>query len=119
MSESITRLESLLLIASNTMAPHLNQVEEAEDDKMRTNRAKHLARVATEYRQLLYHVSKAEEKSCKFVEEIQWVISQIQDHVVGLTDLNPADRPRQIHSFHGFKQSLFDDTLIFDRYSER
>ena len=41
--------------------------------RMRPNRAKHLGRVAAEYSQLLYHVSKARADKCAFVDEIQWV----------------------------------------------
>jgi len=37
------------------------------------NRAKHLARVAAEYSQLLYHARKAEDAQCVFVDEIRWV----------------------------------------------
>jgi hypothetical protein len=40
---------------------------------MRGNRAKHLGRVAAEYSQLLYHISKAQADKCAFVAEIQWV----------------------------------------------
>jgi hypothetical protein len=39
----------------------------------RENRAKHLARVAAEYMQLLYHVTKAQTEQSAFVDEIQWV----------------------------------------------
>jgi hypothetical protein len=39
----------------------------------RSNRAKHVTRVAVEYTQLLYHVSKAHEEKCAFVDELQWV----------------------------------------------
>jgi len=39
----------------------------------RSNRAKHIARVAAEYMQLLYHVSKAREESCAFIDVLQWV----------------------------------------------
>jgi hypothetical protein len=41
--------------------------------RSRSNRAKHLGRVAAEYTQLLYHASKAREEKCVFVDEIQWV----------------------------------------------
>ncbi|KAF8499882.1 hypothetical protein F5888DRAFT_1905895, partial [Russula emetica] len=45
----------------------------------RGNRAKHLVRVATEYTQLLYYVSKAQaDARSAFVDEIQWRISRIQ-----------------------------------------
>ncbi|KAF8497032.1 hypothetical protein F5888DRAFT_1803643 [Russula emetica] len=47
--------------------------------RLRGNRAKHLVRVATEYTQLLYHVSKAQaDARSAFVDEIQWRISRIQ-----------------------------------------
>lgn len=39
----------------------------------RGNRAKHLARVATEYTQLLYHIRKARADKCASVDELQWV----------------------------------------------
>ncbi|EMD37937.1 hypothetical protein CERSUDRAFT_50066 [Gelatoporia subvermispora B] len=74
-SESITRLESLLLVRSS-----------------RGSRAKHLARVATEYTQLLYHVSRACTGRCAFVEESQWRIDRIKstlssdlDHLFAVT----------------------------------
>ena len=99
----MTRLESLLLIASPEegggpqrldnvkLPPYLTT---ADDDNIedrfisftlpfclfnnssprtRGNRAKHLGRVAAEYTQLLYHVSKARAAKCVFVDEIQWV----------------------------------------------
>jgi hypothetical protein len=44
------------------------------NNRPRGNRAKHLVRVATEYTQLLYHVSKAQaDARSAFVDEIQWV----------------------------------------------
>ncbi|KAI0047760.1 COG complex component [Auriscalpium vulgare] len=88
-SESVTRLESLLLIAApdNASSPQLKSMpltstmsgEDAQDDRSRGSRAKHLGRVATEYTQLLYHVSKAQaETQSAFVDEIQWRINRIQ-----------------------------------------
>ncbi|KAJ7218018.1 COG complex component [Mycena pura] len=87
-SESVTRLESLLLIASpqdveqsrldNSRPADLHFVEESVDDRTRGNRAKHLGRVATEYIQLLYHASKARMEMCVFVDEIQWRIDRIR-----------------------------------------
>ncbi|CAL1707275.1 unnamed protein product [Somion occarium] len=92
-SESVTRLESLLLIATpsedeqnstefsvgtlkgSTRAGHH---EDSLDDRSRTNRAKHLSRVAAEYTQLLYHVSKAKSDTCAFVDECQWRIDRIR-----------------------------------------
>lgn len=41
--------------------------------RSRTGRAKHLARVAAEYVQLLYHANKAREENCAFVEGAKWV----------------------------------------------
>ncbi|XP_006461130.1 hypothetical protein AGABI2DRAFT_68876 [Agaricus bisporus var. bisporus H97] len=63
-SESLTRLESLLMITYH--------------HRDRSNRAKHVTRVAVEYTQLLYHVSKAREENCVFVDELQWRIDRIQ-----------------------------------------
>lgn len=88
-SESVARLESLLLIASpdGSSSPELKTlplkslggISEDSDDRPRGNRAKHLVRVATEYTQLLYHVSKAQaDARSAFVDEIQWRISRIQ-----------------------------------------
>ncbi|KAF8502380.1 COG complex component [Russula emetica] len=88
-SESVARLESLLLIAlpDGPSSPELKTlplkslggVGEDSDDRPRGNRAKHLVRVATEYTQLLYHVSKAQaDARSAFVDEIQWRISRIQ-----------------------------------------
>lgn len=98
-SDSITRLESLLLISSPSEGSSPEQItfaersyggEEAVDEKYlvidmpsaqthypanrsKGNRAKHLLRIATEYNQLLYHSSKASSSSCMFVTETQWV----------------------------------------------
>ncbi|ETW80755.1 hypothetical protein HETIRDRAFT_154913 [Heterobasidion irregulare TC 32-1] len=61
-SESVSRLESLLLIASPD-----------------GNRAKHLARVAAEYTQLLYHVTKAQiNQRPAFIDDIYWRIERIK-----------------------------------------
>jgi hypothetical protein len=55
----------------------------------RGNRAKHLVRVAAEYTQLLYHVSKAHSDTrSSFVDEIQWVCRLPLSSV-----LTPFDRP--------------------------
>ncbi|KAG9316657.1 oligomeric golgi complex component, COG2-domain-containing protein [Chiua virens] len=100
-SESVTRLESLLLISKPNHADippsHLSGATEisagkyvnrsghellpSDDDFPRTrgSRAKHLSRVATEYSQLLYLVSKARAEKCTYVEEIQWSIDRIRD----------------------------------------
>ncbi|KAI0373909.1 COG complex component [Pilatotrama ljubarskyi] len=87
-SESITRLESLLLIASpedeekdpsSMGAMQLASRTDADvDDRSRANRAKHIARVASEYTQLLYHVSRANTEPCAFVDESQWRIDRIK-----------------------------------------
>ncbi|EDR11848.1 uncharacterized protein LACBIDRAFT_247029 [Laccaria bicolor S238N-H82] len=63
-SESVSRLESLLLISTSD-----------------GNRVTHLARVAVEYTQLLYHASKAREENCSFINEIQWRIDRIQSTI--------------------------------------
>ncbi|KAI0029977.1 COG complex component [Vararia minispora EC-137] len=117
-SESVTRLESLLLIASPDddaspkdsmpMAKSLSADDDGHDERTRGNRAKHLSRVAAEYTQLLYHVAKSQsEGSSAFVDDIQWRINRIQstlssdlDHlfVVTLTSLadtqNKSDRSK-------------------------
>ena len=83
----MSRLESLLLIESpdsaassgdhpNVVVTGSAQDEDQHDERVRGNRAKHLSRVASEYTQLLYHVSKANQGRCAFVTEIQWVRSQ-------------------------------------------
>ncbi|KAF5354659.1 hypothetical protein D9756_005330 [Leucocoprinus leucothites] len=85
-SESVTRLESLLLIASpeqddgfvGASTPGVPSQEDIGEEKGRSNRAKHIARVAAEYMQLLYHASKAREEKCAFVDELQWRIDRIQ-----------------------------------------
>ncbi|KAI0058099.1 COG complex component [Artomyces pyxidatus] len=90
-SESVTRLESLLLIASpdSASSPQLQSLslsktlngsgEDGLDERTRGNRAKHLVRVASEYTQLLYHVAKAQaDTQSAFVDEIQWRINRVQ-----------------------------------------
>ncbi|KAG2074600.1 COG complex component [Suillus decipiens] len=88
-SESVTRLESLLLISQVTTSSleshnsnyqfHLAvSVGQPIDAKSQGNRAKHLARVTAEYAQLLYHIKKAKEENCAFVDEIRWRIDRIQ-----------------------------------------
>ncbi|PFH51517.1 hypothetical protein AMATHDRAFT_142259 [Amanita thiersii Skay4041] len=99
---SISRLESLLLIPSSdddggrgvemntTKSRHDPDAGEVENSMyVAFNRAKYLARVATEYTQLVYHASKA--KSA-FVDTNQWRIDRIKstlssdlDHVWALT----------------------------------
>ncbi|KAH9948954.1 COG complex component [Amylocystis lapponica] len=87
-SESITRLESLLLITPpsneekasdiNSYTINSRQEDDAADERTRGNRAKHLARVAAEYTQLLYHVSRAQVDKSAFVDESQWRIDRIK-----------------------------------------
>ncbi|KDR75857.1 hypothetical protein GALMADRAFT_248589 [Galerina marginata CBS 339.88] len=89
-SESVTRLESLLLITSpDQNAKESMEIsnanfliypihtEDGSDDKFRGNRAKHLGRVSAEYTQLLYHVRKARAEKCAFVDEVQWRIDRV------------------------------------------
>ncbi|CDO69140.1 hypothetical protein BN946_scf185042.g42 [Trametes cinnabarina] len=87
-SESITRLESLLLISSpdeeekDTSAmgatQYASRTDVDTDERSRGNRAKHIARVAAEYTQLLYHVSRARTEPCAFIDESQWRIDRIK-----------------------------------------
>ncbi|KAI0633252.1 COG complex component [Trametes polyzona] len=86
-SESITRLESLLLISSPGdeeqdssigAMPLASRADTEGDDRSRGNRAKHIARVAAEYTQLLYHVSRANTEPCAFIDESQWRIDRIK-----------------------------------------
>ncbi|THU95639.1 COG complex component [Dendrothele bispora CBS 962.96] len=90
-AESVTRLESLLLISSPNqddidsnelerfrMGTTLAITEVSSDDRSRGSKAKHLSRVASEYTQLLYHTSKASKEKCAYVNEIQWRIDRIQ-----------------------------------------
>ena len=82
-SESVSRLESLLLIKSPDTTSSSDNLDAAvtgpmpdddqHDERVRGNRAKHLSRVASEYTQLLYHISKANAGKCAFIIEIQWV----------------------------------------------
>ncbi|KIK99406.1 hypothetical protein PAXRUDRAFT_822754 [Paxillus rubicundulus Ve08.2h10] len=86
-SESVTRLESLLSISQPNFTnyaerppSHLSGLHDMNSGmKTRGSRGKHLSRVATEYSQLLYHVSKARAENCAYVEEIQWSINRIRD----------------------------------------
>ncbi|KAJ6499253.1 COG complex component [Mycena sanguinolenta] len=108
LSESVTRLESLLLITSPEQEDEIQQsplddsrpvaLNLTEDDRTRGNRAKHLGRVAAEYTQLLYHASKARQENCVFVDEIQWRIDRIRstlssdlDHLFSSTLLALTD----------------------------
>ncbi|KAL4073878.1 oligomeric golgi complex component, COG2-domain-containing protein [Scleroderma citrinum] len=78
-SESVSRLESLLLIpqsedASNQpkiFAAHLAGSSHSSPVKIQGSRSKHLSRVGMEYTQLLYHISKARAEKCAYVNAIQ------------------------------------------------
>ncbi|EIW83330.1 COG complex component [Coniophora puteana RWD-64-598 SS2] len=91
-SESVTKLESLLHVApppgqspggegSGRLFPSQwpgESPSETPDLAARGNRAKHLSRAAAEYSQLTYHVSKAKDDDCAFINEIQWRVDRIQ-----------------------------------------
>ncbi|KAF7297555.1 Conserved oligomeric Golgi complex subunit 2-like [Mycena kentingensis (nom. inval.)] len=83
-SESVTRLESLLLISSpqdsvdDDSRPAPLVLQDGPEERARGGKAKHIGRVATEYTQLLYHTSKARVEQCAFVDEIQWRIDRIR-----------------------------------------
>ncbi|KAF9062113.1 COG complex component [Rhodocollybia butyracea] len=82
-SESVTRLESLLSIANPSQDDEpvdyeRFKVSDNNDERAPPNKAKHLNRVAAEYTQLLYYASKARTENCAFVDEIQWKIDRIQ-----------------------------------------
>ncbi|KAK2463244.1 hypothetical protein APHAL10511_004899 [Amanita phalloides] len=88
-SESVSRLESLLLIPSpdddksrllgvNSSKPPDLGIGAAENGKSSANRAKYLARVAAEYTQLMYRVSKARDEECAFIDTVQWRIDRIR-----------------------------------------
>ncbi|KDQ57488.1 hypothetical protein JAAARDRAFT_177682 [Jaapia argillacea MUCL 33604] len=87
-SESIARLESLLLISlPSDEAEHTPEhmgikstghEDDGHEDRSQANKATHLSRVASEYTQLLYHVSKAQEQKSAFVREMQWRIDRIK-----------------------------------------
>ncbi|KAF8200776.1 oligomeric golgi complex component, COG2-domain-containing protein [Pholiota molesta] len=90
-SESVTRLESMLLITSlnednkdtleiknANFLVYPSHSDDSNDEKFRGNRAKHLSRVSAEYTQLLYHSRKARAQNCAFVDEVQWRIDRIQ-----------------------------------------
>ncbi|KAJ7703146.1 oligomeric golgi complex component, COG2-domain-containing protein [Mycena rosella] len=135
-SESVTRLESLLLIASpvqddmeqsgidDSRPAHLSLTEDNADDRTRGNRAKHLGRVATEYTQLLYHSSKARQDNCVFVDEIQWRIDRIRstlssdlDHLFSSTLLVLTDSKGDGRNFEVEKaKSIADLTECLRTY---
>ena len=60
-----------LVLESTQVLQNMNSSECSP--RTRGSRGKHLSRVATEYSQLLYLVSKARAEKCAYVEEIQWV----------------------------------------------
>ncbi|KAM6502244.1 COG (conserved oligomeric Golgi) complex component, COG2 domain containing protein [Amanita muscaria] len=89
-SESVSRIESLLLIPSpDEDKPNLLEItgstpisnlgpNESVDGKSSTSRVKYLARVAAEYTQLLYRATKARDEKCAFVDTVQWRIDRIR-----------------------------------------
>lgn len=97
-SESVQRLEGLLLIPSPAdeangvdgyTSPTQENINErpnaftaadddAADDRTRRGRGKHVARVGAEYTQLLYDVEKAKTEGCAFVDTLQWRIDRIK-----------------------------------------
>lgn len=108
-SESVTRLESLLLISqvtTSSLESHNSNYQfhlpasagQPIDPKSQGNRAKHLSRVTAEYTQLLYHIEKAKEEDCAFVDEIRWRIDRIQSTLT--SDLD--------HIFSAILSSLTD-----------
>lgn len=61
--------------------------------RSRTDRVKHLSRVAAEFTQMLYHVDKARSEKCAFVSEIQWVCELLlhwQESIAPLTKFSAA-----------------------------
>lgn len=86
-SESLSRLESLLLLQSEDapdhpgMLPaHLAEVAgHSSTVKTQGSRGKHLSRVATEYMQLLYHISKARAEKCAYVDAIQERVDRVRN----------------------------------------
>lgn len=108
-SESVTRLESLLLISqvtTSSLESHSSNYQfhlpasagQPVDDKSQGKRAKHLSRVTAEYTQLLYHIEKAKRENCAFVDEIRWRIDRIQSTLT--SDLD--------HVFSAILSSLTD-----------
>ncbi|KAF7288139.1 Conserved oligomeric Golgi complex subunit 2-like [Mycena chlorophos] len=128
-SESVTRLESLLLIASppedagQDIDTRPVILEDAVDDRSRSNKAKHLGRVASEYTQLLYHTSKARAEQCVFVDEIQWRIDRIRstlssdlDHLFSTTLIALTDTKSDVKTPEEKKQSISDLTECLRTY---
>ncbi|KAL5523737.1 hypothetical protein ACEPAG_7910 [Sanghuangporus baumii] len=87
-SDSIARLESLLLISSPQDVSGQEKTlysgasfpssDILDDKSSKGNRAKHLLRIASEYNQLLYHANKASSSNCTFVAENQRRIERIK-----------------------------------------
>ncbi|KAG6333678.1 hypothetical protein ID866_5408 [Astraeus odoratus] len=106
-SESIARLESLLLIPQTGDTPNQPEIftshiagdtGHSSTVKTQGSRGKHLSRVATEYMQLLYHISKAEAEKCAYVGAIQERVDCIRttltsdlDHLFSATLLAVTD----------------------------
>ncbi|KAI6131677.1 oligomeric golgi complex component, COG2-domain-containing protein [Pisolithus croceorrhizus] len=102
-SESLSRLESLLLLQSEDTSDHAeiltNHLAEAAGHgstvKTQGSRGKHLSRVAMEYMQLLYHISKARSEKCAYVDAIQERVDRVRstltsdlDHLFSATLLS-------------------------------
>jgi conserved oligomeric Golgi complex subunit 2 len=79
----------------------------------RGNRAKHLVRVAAEYTQLLYHVSKAHSDTrSAFVDEIQWVCGLLLSSLLTPLTVRSAQRISRIQStLSSDLDHLFSDTV--------
>ena len=86
-------------------------------NRLRTNRAKHLSRVAAEYTQLLYHVNKAKTDQCAFVDECQWVceISPSLWHEVYSNLLFPAYRQNTIYTLIRSGPPILKHTQVADK----
>ncbi|KAG8838438.1 hypothetical protein FRC18_004718 [Serendipita sp. 400] len=83
-SDSLIRLESLLLIpspedAQKDLGRRSKPAEYESEHRSRSGRAKHLSRVAGEFVQLLYQLDKARGEGCAFVAENQWRIDRIRE----------------------------------------
>ena len=94
----------------------LNFINLTPKSRFRGNRAKHLARVAAEYTQLLYHAGKARAEKCKFVDEIQWVRVSPLFHFLLLTEICAlAHRQSTFNFIFGPRSSLRSNSNIIDR----
>lgn len=102
-SESLSRLESLLLLQSEDTPEHPGLLSthlagaagHSSTVKMQGSRGKHLSRVAMEYMQLLYHISKAHAEKCTYVDAIQERVDRVRstltsdlDHLFSATLLS-------------------------------